>query len=194
MRNLKPQKEVYIVVDVETSGPNPSHYALLAIGACTLGEPRQTFYTELQPDKEAFTAEAISVSGLSLDRLTAKGTPPAQAMQEFAHWLGQVVPQDAQAVFTAFNAPFDWMFVADYFHRYLGRNPFGYKALDMKAYFMGLLGVSWEQTSHQYISNRYSEKTDLSHNALADAIDEAELFEAMLAEQKARETNRGGNP
>ncbi len=28
--------------------------------------------------------------------------------------------------FVAFNASFDWMFVKDYFHRFLGRNTFGH--------------------------------------------------------------------
>ena len=27
------------------------------------------------------------------------------------------------------------MFVNDYFHRFLGRNPFGHAALDLKAFF-----------------------------------------------------------
>jgi hypothetical protein len=107
-------------------------------------------------------------------------------MQAFAQWLDHVVPEGAQPVFVAFNAPFDWMYVDFYFHRYLGHNPFGYKGLDIKAYFMGLQGVSWAETSHGIIGRRYSEKTGLTHHALRDAIDEAELFEAMLAEQAER--------
>jgi DNA polymerase III epsilon subunit-like protein len=159
---------------------------LLSVGACTLGEPRETFYVELQPDKDGFTADAVAVSGLSLETLKAEGTPPAGAMQAFDRWLARVTPEGAQPVFVAFNAPFDWMFVDDYFHRYLGHNPFGYKALDIKAYYMGLQGVSWAETSHGTISRRYSQRTGLTHHALQDAIDEAELFEAMLAEQAER--------
>jgi len=56
----------YIVVDIEAAGPTPSQYALLSIGACTVGEPRQSFYLELQPDRSASTEEATSVHGLSL--------------------------------------------------------------------------------------------------------------------------------
>jgi DNA polymerase III epsilon subunit-like protein len=129
----------------------------------------------------------MAVSGLSLEELKAEGTPPASAMQAFARWLERVVPEGVQAVFTAFNAPFDWMFVDDYFQRYLGFNPLGYKALDIKAYYMGLHGVSWAETSHRDISRRYSEETRLTHHALRDAIDEAELFEAMLSEQSERQ-------
>ena len=44
------------------------------------------------------------------------------------------------------------MFVADYFWRYLGRNPFGISALDLKSYYMAREGVErWSETSRQYI-------------------------------------------
>jgi ribonuclease T len=180
---LTQKQEICIVVDVEASGPSPSDYALLSIGACTVAEPGQTFYVELQPDREAFTSEAMTVSGLSLDRLAAEGLPPTEAMQAFADWVAEVVPPDARPVFAAFNAPFDWMYVNDYFHRYLGYNPFGHSALDMKAYYMGLHGVTWGETSHAQVSERYSGKVELTHHALGDAIDEAEILRAMLGLQ-----------
>ena len=178
--NMVQVREFYIVVDVEASGPTPGQYALLSIGACTLGESRQTFYVELQPDRDAFTPEAMSVNRLSLERLAAEGLPPADAMQKFAGWVELVVPEDARPVFTAFNAPFDWMFVNEYFYRYLGHNPFGHSALDMKAYYMGLHGITWEETSYREISNRYLGKPGLTHHALDDAIDEAEIAQALL--------------
>lgn len=180
------RKETYIVVDVEASGPNPGDYALLSIGACTVAEPRQTFYIELQPDKEAFTPEAMAVNQLSLVQLAAEGLPPEEAMQAFADWVAHVVPEDATPVLAAFNAPFDWMFVNDYFHRYLGHNPFGHSALDIKAYYMGLKGVTWQETSHRYVSQRYCGNPELTHHALDDAIADAEILQAML---ELRDTN-----
>lgn len=176
--------EFYIVVDVETSGPNPSRYALLSIGACTLDDPQRTFYAELQPDSHAFTPEAMAVNGLSLEKLSTDGLAPAEAVQRFADWVEQVVPADAQPVLAAFNAPFDWMFVNDYFYRYLSHNPFGHSALDIKAYFMGLHGVTWLETSHERIGSRYCSKTTLTHHALSDAIDDAGILQAMIAEQR----------
>jgi len=174
--------ETHLIVDIESSGPIPSQYALLSIGACTLNEPRQTFYIELQPDSELYTEDANQIHGLSQKRLAEKGIPPAEAMQKFADWIGQATPDDTDPVFTALNAPFDWMFINDYFHRYLGHNPFGHKALDIKAYYMGLHGASWEETSYKNISKTYQFQRKLSHNALDDALDTAELFLMMLAE------------
>jgi ribonuclease T len=179
--------ESYIVVDVEASGPSPERHALLSLGACTLPEPRHTFYVELQPDSREFEPEAMAIHQLSLDTLAQEALPPKQAMQRFAAWVQQVVEPEAQPVFVAFNAPFDWMFVNTYFHRYLGSNPFGYKALDIKAYFMGLHGIPWLETSHRSILRHYANHSTLEHHALKDALAEADLFQAMLDEAKLKQ-------
>ncbi len=177
-------RESYIVVDVEASGPSPGLHSMLSVGACTLPEPRHTFYAELQPDSLEVDAEAMAIHQLSLDVLAKEGLPPKEAMQRFAGWVEQVVEPGAQPVFVAFNAPFDWMFVNTYFHRYLGHNPFGHKALDIKAYFMGLHGVPWLDTSHRNILNHYDNHSKLTHHALRDALAEADLFQAMLTEAR----------
>jgi ribonuclease T len=182
--NSAEKKEFYIVVDVETAGPSPSYYAMLSIGACAVDNPQRTFYTELQPDRQAFTSEAMAVNGLSLEQLSTDGLPPAEAMQSFADWVEKVVPADAQPVLAAFNAPFDWMFINDYFHRYFRHNPFGHSALDIKAYFMGLHCVTWQETSHERIGGRYGGAMKLTHHALYDAIDDAEILQAMIAQQR----------
>lgn len=174
----------YIAVDVETSGPNPAGYALLSIGACTLGEPRQTFYVELQPDKSDFIPEAMTINNLSLDKLITEGLPARQAMRSFADWLEQCVPEGIQPLFLAFNAPFDWMFVNDYFHRYLGTNPFGHAALDAKSYYMGLKGVDWYATSMNDVTQLYLPGKPHKHHALNDAVSLAVIFEKMLTDTR----------
>ncbi|TET55051.1 MAG: 3'-5' exonuclease [Anaerolineales bacterium] len=174
--------ECYVSVDVETAGPNPSHYSLLSIGACLVIDPAREFYVELQPVNDLSTDEALSISQLSLEDLAEQGLPPAEAMTRFADWLAGEVPPDQQPVFVAFNAPFDWMFVSDYFHRFLGRNPFGHAALDLKALYMGRTNVPWSQTTMRYVAKRYLDGRPLTHNALQDAKDQAELMQRILAE------------
>jgi len=172
--------EIYICVDVETAGPTPGHYAMLSIGACLVEDPSTTFYMELQPDRPDYLPEAMAISGLSLDSLKQHGTAPKTAMQAFTEWLKNVVPEGRKAVFVALNAPFDWMFVNDYFYRYLGYNPFGYSALDIKAYYMGFVGVSWFETSMRQILAHFLQEKHLVHNALRDAQDQAEIFREIL--------------
>jgi len=172
--------ETFISVDVETAGPIPGQFALLSIGACLVEDPSTTFYVELHPDRAEVSSEAMAVHGLSLEALKISATAPAQAMQAFADWVKWVSPEGSRPVFVAFNAPFDWMFIHDYFYRYLGENPFGHSALDIKAYFMGQTGAAWGQTSLNHIASRFMEERHLSHNALMDAQDQAEIFRLIL--------------
>jgi DNA polymerase III epsilon subunit-like protein len=178
--------ELLVSVDVETSGPNPGAYSLLSIGACLVADPAQGFYAELQPVGANALPSALAVSGLSLDELARTGLAPAEAMRRFDAWLRHVAPPGAEPVFVGFNAPFDWMFVCDYFHRYLGHNPFGHAALDIRSYYMGLSGAGWQAGRLHNLMGRYMGGHTLSHNALHDARDQATLFRAMLAEAAAR--------
>ncbi|MBN1538447.1 MAG: 3'-5' exonuclease [Anaerolineales bacterium] len=174
--------EFFISVDVETSGANPADYALLSIGACTLDEPPQTFYIELKPTSVKYRPEALAISGLSLESLQETGVPVEEALHQFEQWVHSVTPQNMQSVFAAFNAPFDWMFVNDYFLRYLGHNPFGHKALDIKALYMGIFKTSWDETSYHKICESLGINAPLSHHALDDALQQAALLKILLKE------------
>ena len=174
----------YITVDIEAAGPNPHDYSMLSLGAATLDEPRKSFYVELQPINENETEGAAAIHGLSLKKLAKEGMPPKEALESLEDWLQEVSGGTKDIVFVAFNAPFDWMFVSDYFHRFLGRNPFGHRALDIKALFMGLHGVSWAATSHKGISEHYGLPNSLPHRAEEDALQEAEILQFLLKELK----------
>lgn len=171
--------EIFVSVDVETSGPNPRDYAMLSIGACLVDQPEHSFYVELVPTTQNVVPEALAVSGLSLEELARTGTEPAAALAQLEEWLGELA---GPPIFTAFNAAFDWMFIDDYFRRFLGRNPFGFAALDIKAYAMGMADSTWAQTSMRFLSPLYLGGQPLQHNALSDARDQATLFRALRAE------------
>jgi DNA polymerase III epsilon subunit-like protein len=174
--------ETFVSVDIEAAGPTPGVYSLLSIGACLVDDPTHGFYVELKPTTTAVVPSAQAIGGLSLDDLADRGVDPAEAMQRLETWLAEEVPEGAVPVFVGFNASFDWMFVADYFERFLGRNPFGHAAIDIKSYFMGMTGVTWAQTSMRFLAPRYLDGRKLSHNALGDARDQAKLFRAMRFE------------
>lgn len=186
-QRVRPER--FISVDVETAGPTPGDYAMLSIGACPVDDPDRGFYVELKPDRIAVVASALAVSGLSMDELATSGTDPVDAMAEFARWVRDVVPpQTHRAVFVGFNAVFDWMFVNEYFVRYGIENPFGHGGLDIKSYYVGMMGSTWEQTSMRHLSPKYLAGRPLSHNALGDARDQAELFRRISEDAAALRT------
>jgi len=178
--------EAYISIDVETSGPVPRTHALLSLGACRVDRPEATFYAELQPATREADPVALGVSGLSLDHLAEHGLPPEEAIRRFAAWVEEAVPGGARPVFVAFNAAFDWMFVADCFCRFGVPNPFGHAALDVKALYMGVTGEPWARTTLADVAARYGLTVHLPHHALDDALIQADLFRRILAEGAAR--------
>lgn len=179
---MSPKTANYVSVDVETAGPNPADYALLSIGACLVADPDVGFYVELRPTRRNLDPNTRDIHHLSMDHLAAHGRDPAQAMADFETWVLAHTPEDARPVFVALNAPFDWMFVNDYFHHFLGHNPFGHSAIDLKAVFMALHGIAWTDTRYAAIAAHYDLKPTLDHHALHDAQDQARLFQRMLKE------------
>ncbi len=176
--------ETFISVDVEASGPFPERYSLLSIGACMVDDPNEGFYIELKPAKSQVMESALRVSQLSIERLSKEGVAPALAMQQFTDWIRRVIPAGQRPIMVAFNAPFDWAFINHYYLEYLGENPFGHSAIDIKAFYMGLTGCPWEETSMLYLSPRFLKGQRLPHDALADARLQADLFRKLLAQSR----------
>ncbi len=178
------KSEVYISVDIEASGPIPGEYSMLSLGACVVGDLSKTFYREFKPITDKYTPEAIEVSGFSLEKLKETGVEPAAAMLDFENWIIQV-SGDNKPVFTAFNATFDWMFTAYYFHRFLGRNPFRISGLDIKAYYMGKFGTTWGDTAKSSMAKKLLSGKKHTHNALDDAVEQAEIFRRIVEHGRA---------
>jgi DNA polymerase III epsilon subunit-like protein len=181
------KREVFISVDVETSGPVPGEFSLLTIGACDVDDPTRVFSIELRPINKNADPKALEVTGLSLDTLEKTGTPPKKAMEAFTTWIRSFVKEEETPIFVGLNAPFDWSFVNYYFHKYLGINPFGFSALDIKAYYMGATGCSWKETRSSVMAAHINPVSKSDHNALHDAQYQAELFR-LIRERAARRT------
>lgn len=182
-RNI--QGEMYISVDIETAGPVPGEYSMVSLGACLVDNSTEQFYIELKPINDNFIPEALKVSGLRFEQLTATGIAPAKAMDSFQNWV-QRVANNQRAVFVGFNASFDWSFVNWYFHVFLGKNPFGISALDIKSYYMGLSGCLWQETTSSQLPLSFQPTHRQSHNALDDAIAQAEIFKKLLLAAQQR--------
>jgi ribonuclease T len=173
--------EVFVSVDIEASGPSPSTGSMLSIGACLVSDPARGLYLELKPlPDRPWDDDAARIHGLDRLKLERGGLEADVAMARFAAWLAEA-SAGAQPVFVGFNAPFDWMFVADYFWRYLGRNPFGISGLDLKSLFMARAGVShWAETTRTHVDRWLGLDKDHNHHALDDARGQARVARALL--------------
>jgi DNA polymerase III epsilon subunit-like protein len=173
--------EVLISVDVEASGPSPGTGSLIAIGACLVHDIDATFYRELLPIPGLpWDRSAERVHGLSRTHLAEHGEEPAVVMAAFVDWVAGVSGEGVP-VFVGFNAPFDWMFVADYLHRFTGGNPFGYSALDLKAVYLARHRVArWAETTKRHIQVVHPVALAHTHQALDDARMQALLAVALL--------------
>ncbi len=168
--------EQFISVDVEADGPVPGPFSMLSLGAVAVDDPALTFYAELRPIADTFDSEALAVSGLDRDRLKGQGQPLKEAMRAFGDWIADA-SDGRQPVFVAFNAPFDWAFVNHYFVQYASGNPFGHSALDVKAYYMAAFKKTrWSDTIKPKLDPSIRPTAPHTHNALDDAIEQAELF------------------
>jgi DNA polymerase III epsilon subunit-like protein len=178
------KNEVYISVDIEAAGPVPAEYSMLSIGACDVESPEKSFYIELKPINDHFIPEALAVSGFSLDHLKISGTEPAEGMGTFSKWIEDVAA-GLLPVFVGFNAPFDWQFINWYFHVFLTKNPFGINAIDIKAYYMGFSGSAWVDTSSSRLPSWLQSPGRKRHNALEDAVAQAEIFAKLLSARRS---------
>jgi DNA polymerase III epsilon subunit-like protein len=173
------ESEIYISVDIEASGPIPSKYSMLSIGACVVGNDDNRFYAEIKPINDSFDPEAIKISGFTIDYLKSEGLDPQTALKSFAIWI-ENISKNRIPIFVGFNAPFDWQFVNWYFIVYTGSNPFGINAIDIKAYFMGAAHTSWRKTSSSNMPDWLKVENKEKHNALSDAISQAVIFDRLL--------------
>jgi DNA polymerase III alpha subunit (gram-positive type) len=115
-------------------------------------------------------------TGLSLEKLRAEGLEPKEAMSRFKTWIDSLASDSETVVFVGFNASFDWGFVNYYFHQFLGENPFGIAALDIKSMYFGASDCAWKMTRSSEIAKVVNPASAGDHDALHDAIYQAELF------------------
>src|SRR5436190_19441534 len=139
----------YVIVDVESDGPIPAEFSMVCFGAVVFDDRLdRTFYDGTRPISERFVSEALAVSGFSREQHLAFDDPKA-VMENFAAWLEQ--HSKGRLIFVSDNLAFDWQFINYYFHRFLGRNPFGFSGRRIGDLYAGLVKdasiIQW--TTHE---------------------------------------------
>lgn len=169
------------MVDVESDGPIPGDYSMLAIGAVVV-EPglKRTFKGLFLPISDKYDEEAMAVGGFTREGVTdPKGDhrAPGVVMAEFRDWINGLGIKSP--IFIADNNGFDWQFVNWYFHHFLGKNPFGYSSQNLNSIFKGL-------TKDAFASFKFLRKTKHDHDPVNDAKGNAEALLHMIDEMGYR--------
>jgi len=127
----------YFIVDVESDGPIPADYSMVCFGAVLFDDAlATTFFGRTRPISERFIPEALAVSGYSREE-HASFDNPLTVMREFAAWLEQ--HSKGRPIFVSDNLAYDWQFVNFYFHRFIGKNPFGFSGRRIGDLYAGLV-------------------------------------------------------
>jgi hypothetical protein len=161
----------YIMVDVESDGPIPGDYSMVAIGAIVV-EPTldRTFRATLKPISDRWIPDALAVSGFS-GAETLSFSDPTATMEAFEAWVKQTGGGNPR--FVSDNNGYDWQFVNWYFHHFLGRNPFGWSSLNLGSLYAGM-------SKNVRASFKHLRRTKHTHNPLDDARGNAEAMLHMI--------------
>jgi hypothetical protein len=185
--------EIYISLDIEADGPIPGPYSMLSFGLAVcaafdgktfqpLDPTERTFYAELKPISDEFVPSALAVSGLDRDLLVTAGRDPAEAMNAAAAWVTEVA-DDAGPVVVAYPLGFDWMWLYWYFMRFADAgSPFSFSQhLDMKTIYATKARTTVSRSTKRRMPVSLRPSRPHTHNALDDAIEQAELFQKLFS-------------
>jgi hypothetical protein len=179
--------DVYFSADVETDGPIPGPFSMLSFALVYAGrfdgtkfEPPGSFdtslYLELKPISESFQPEALRINGLDRDRLALEGANPEVAMAKAARWIDEIAGP-GKPVIVSYPLCFDWTWLYWYFMRYLDDSPFSYsRCFDIKTAYAVKAQLPITDSSRSRLLPWLQSSRVHTHNALDDAIEQAEIF------------------
>lgn len=167
--------QAFFDIDLEADGI-AGMGSILSIGA--VSPWGDEFYAELCPmydrwipDYRAFT----DTHGLSRERLVAEGQDPSVAIRGLARWVEVIVRREHKeaAVFTSFNASYDFPLLNLYMYEMGIENPFGFAGFCIKSLAISVAGGrtpwDWKATSKSRLPRDLVPDEQFTHNALEDA-------------------------
>jgi ribonuclease T len=162
--------QLYIDVDVEADGI-AGYGSMVSIGAQS--PTGESFYSEIRPYSKKYLdghRYFCEQHGLEHERLMKEAPVVEVVMERYRSWLDNITQKTGKkAVFTAFNAAFDWAHVDFAFAKSHLQNPHGIAPFDLKALAMPLVGWDWNHTKKSKLPTEILPDGDFTHHALEDA-------------------------
>lgn len=185
--------DIYFSADVETDGPIPGPFSMLSFALVpagtydgrTFARPSSyddSFYAELKPISDTFEPEALKVNGLDRDKLAAHGLDPHEAMTSAGRWIRDHA-RNGRPVLVAYPLSFDWTWLYWYFVRFSSMgSPFEHsRCFDLKTAFAVKAHLPIAGAGRSKVPGHLRGEHKHTHNALDDAIEQAELFANIFA-------------
>jgi len=124
----------------------------------------------------------MAVNGLDRSALLSNGRDPHEAMEAAARWV-HTVAGNHRAVLVAYPVAFDWAFLYWYFVRFAQQgSPFGFSScLDIRTLYQATAHTVHDLSGKEHMPSELLPERPHTHNALDDAIEQAELFSNVFA-------------
>jgi hypothetical protein len=178
--------EIYVSTDIEADGPIPGPHSMLSFASVAFdaqGNELSYFTRNLEtlpgavghPDTMQWWAENQDAWNACRTDLVS----PELAMWAYVAWV-KTLP--GSAVFVAYPAGFDFLFMYWYLLRFAGESPFSHSALDIKTYAMAVLKKPYRESTKRNMPRRWFPSVPHTHVALDDAREQGLLFVRMLKE------------
>ncbi len=183
-------------LDVESNGPAAGLNSMLALGAAAFsddGEWITSFYSTLYPipgsSPDPDTMKWWETQPEAWAEVTRNRLQPATVMREFTAW-SESLTNFGRLTALGWSIVYDWQYVNWYLWRFVGRNPLGYDAMDIRSYASGLAAEpSYRGLTEKQVEELVGpvDKTGLrAHVAVDDAIGQGRLCMAFLRYARER--------
>lgn len=126
----------WFVLDVEADGRYPGDFSMVSFGVVRVDSNiKTTFYGEVAPISEQYSAEALAVSNITREQ-HLKFEDPTVVMPKLVEWIK--ANSKGRPVFVSDNPAFDYMWINYYLWKYTGSNIFGHSARRIGDIYAGL--------------------------------------------------------
>ena len=177
-------KRVFFVTDVEATGPNFTTHSMYQFASVPVAQDgtvlENSFTSDVELVSNCYDTDTMDFlkKNLGVTPYTLSNRPnqvsALEAIGQFEAFIEDTLKAVGaeKVIFVADNLAFDWGYINTYFHRFLGRNPFGYAGRNLPDISMGLYGSrnKWEEFRTQ----------EHTHDALDDVTGNAGALSHMI--------------
>lgn len=187
---------IYCALDVETTGDEPGYHEIIQAAIVPLNSkfevmkevpPMHLFMRPNYPERAVH--QALAVSGLSLDWLAQRGMSQEGGADYCYEWFRSLdLPHDRRIVGIAHGFPHDSSFLKAWLGQKLFDEIFHFHPRCSMALALSINDKCWlrgkpkmfEQVGLNYLCKRFGIENPNKHNAMSDAITDAEVYKRLL--------------